>query len=553
MPTRRTFVRAAVAAFAVPLGVSSCTAGTGAGGSGGGGSTDTLVFGKTDGGTTFVRNFNVFGPAAQKAPGSEMIYEPLARVDYSDGAKVKPWLAKSMVFDKAGTTLTVRLRDDVTFSDGKKMTADDVEFSLGIPLSDPSFNTGGVTYDKVAKVDATTVTVHFPKPAFSELGQLGAVAMPIVPKHIWAQQNLKTWANPDPVGTGALALSKFSAQQVTLTARDDYWGGTLRMKRVKIIPSGPDAVRAQLLRGDIDWALSAWSGAEKEYVAEDPSHHLYQRYATGGAYALFYNTAKAPFDNVHLRRALAMTIPRTDIVATLERPGTEAGPTGLVDEIYEDQLLPEYRGKVQKVDPAAAKAELAKSGFTVQGGKLVKDGKSYSPTLSFNQDYGWDAYANIMIKSWESVLGIKVKPVGTPGANLFEAQQNGEFDMTINTTAGAGAAGVFSALSSRALRPIGQKAATNFGRWDDPETDAAVTKLISSNDPKSLEDASHTMQRIVAQKVPYSPIYNSYWFIAINSKHWTGWPTPESFRSVPFPGLGPDTTLTLLRLKPAAQ
>ncbi|MFF2846571.1 ABC transporter substrate-binding protein [Streptomyces sp. NPDC058001] len=553
MPTRRTLVRAAVAAVAVSLAASSCTAGTGTTGNSGGGGADTLVFGKTDGGTTFVRNYNVFGPAAQKAPSAEMIYEPLARVDYGDGAKVKPWLAKSMTFDRAGTTLTVKLRDDVTFSDGKKMTADDVEFSLGIPLSDPSFNLGGVTYDKVAKVDEATVTVHFPKPAFSELGQLGSVTMPIVPKHIWARQNLKTWTNPDPVGTGALALSKFSAQQVTLTARDDYWGGELPMKRVKIIPSGPDAVRAQLLRGDIDWALSAWSGAEKEYVAKDPRHHLYQRYATGGAYALFYNTAKAPFDNVHLRRALAMTIPRSDIVATLERPGTEAGPTGLVDEIYEDQLLPEYRGKVQKVDRAAAKAELAKSGFTVQGGKLVKDGKSWSPTLSFNQDYGWDAYANIVIKSWESVLGVKVKPVGAPGANLFEAQQNGEFDLTINTTAGAGAPGVYSALSSRALRPLGQKAATNFGRWKDAETDAAVEKLIGSNDPKALEDASHTMQRIVAQKVPYSPIYNSYWFIAINSKHWTGWPTPENFHAVPFPGLGPDTTLTLLGLKPAAK
>ncbi|MFE2493288.1 ABC transporter substrate-binding protein [Streptomyces scopuliridis] len=556
MPTRRAFlVRAAAAAVVIPLGASACTVGTGADGTGagGGGDADALVFGKTDGGTTFVRNYNMFGPATQKSPNSEMIYEPLVRIDYSDGGKVKPWLARSLEFDESGTTLTMKLRDDVKFSDGKPMTADDVVFSLNIPLNDPAFNTGGTTYDRVAKKDASTVVVHWSRPAFSELGQLASPQLPVVPRHIWAGKDLKRWTNPDPVGTGPFTLERFAPQQVTLGARTDYWGGRFALKHLKIIPTSGDSVRAQLLRGDVDWALVAWNGAEQEYVAKNPKHHLYQKYATGGAYSLFFNTAEAPFDNVHLRRALAMTIPRKDIVTTLQRPGTEAGPTGLVDEIYADVILPEYRGKVQQVDAEGASKELALSGFEVRGGKLVKDGKSYAPRLSFNQDFGWDPYANMMVRSWEQHLGIKVRSVGAPGANLFDQQQSGDFDLTITTTGGAGVAGVYSALSSRAYRPLGEKAATNFGRWKDKSTDAAIDTLLSSDDPTVTKSAGYELQKIVAEQVPYSAIYNSYWFIAINAEHWSGWPTPEHFSYVPFPGLGPDTTLTLLKLKQAAK
>ncbi|MFF6957063.1 ABC transporter substrate-binding protein [Streptomyces sp. NPDC008317] len=551
MPTRRAFIaRAAGAALAIPLGASACKSGTAATGGAGKGS-GALVFGKTDGGTTFIRNYNVFGPAIQKSPNAEMIYEPLARVDYSDGAKVKPWLAKSLEFDPTGTTLTVKLREDVTFSDGKPMTADDVLFSLNLPLKDPSFNLGGTTYDRVAKVDSSTVTVHWPHAAFSELSQLASIQVPVVPAHIWQGKNIKSWSNPDPVGTGPFTLDRFAPQQITLRARTDYWGGRFAVKQIKIIPTNGDALRAQLVRGDVDWALAAWGNGEQEYTAKDPRHNLYQKYATGGAYSLFYNTAKAPFDNVHVRRALAMTIPRKDIVTTLERPGTEAGPTGLVDQIYGDVILPEYRGKVQQVDAEAAKRELALSGYEVKGGKLVKDGKSYAPKLSFNQDFGWDPYANMMVRAWQEHLGIKVKSVGAPGANLYEQQQTGEFDLTISTSGGAGVAGVYSALSSRASRPLGQTAATNFGRWKDAPTDAAITDLLSSADPAVTKSAGEKLQRIVAEQVPYSPIYNSYWFVLINAKRWSGWPTPEHFSYVPFPGNGPDATLTLLNLKQA--
>lgn len=514
---------------------------------------NTVIFAKTDAGPTWVRNFNAFSPAIDKSPGWEMLYEPLVRRDYSDGGAVKPWLAKSWQFDAAGTTVTFTLRDDVKFSNGSPMTADDVVYSLSLPLSDPKLNAAGATYTSVDKVDDHTVAAHFAQPSFSELQQFASPQLPVVPKSIWSGKDLSTWTNPDPVGTGLLTLHAFDPQQLTFKTNDAYWGGAAKARYVKIIPSTGDTARAQLLRGDVDWTLMGWAGAKEEYVAKNPATNLYQLYATGGAYSMVFNTGKAPFDDVHVRRALAMTIDRTAIVTTLKRPGTEAGPTGLVDQVYSAWLKPEYRNKTEKLDAEGAKRELAAGGWSITGGKLAKDGKTYAPTLLFNQDYGWAAYADIMAKTWKQSLGLTVAPAGQPGANMYDQQNRGKFDLTIATTGGAGVYGVYSQLSSHYVKPLGQKAAANQGRWNDPRTDGVLAQMASTADPNQLRTLSQQMQQIVVEQVPYTPLYNSYWFVTINASHWTGWPTPEKFSYVPFPPLGQDATQTLLHLTPAGK
>jgi peptide/nickel transport system substrate-binding protein len=516
----------------------------------GGGGADTLVIGKTDAGTTYPRNFNVVGPATQKTPGASLIYEPLVRTDYSDGATTKPWLAESWEFADGGATLNFTVRQGVTFSDGKPLTADDVLFSLNLPIEQPQFNIAGVTYKSVEKVDDKTVAVHFAQPAYSELNQFANPQLPVVPKHIWAAQDLNTWTNPDPVGTGPVTLASFSAQQVTLATRTDYWGGAPKMKTVKIIPTSQDAVKAQLLRGEVDWAATSWPGADKEYVSVDPEHHQYQQYATGRAYALVFNAAKAPFDDPDLRRALSLTIPRTDIVATLNRPGTEAGPTGLAEQVYGDWLAEEYRDSDPAVDAEGAKEALSAGGFTVQNGALVKDGKAYTPTLSFNQDYGWGAYADIIVNSWQKTFGLTVKTVGVPSVNLYEQQQLGDFDMTVAEIGGPGVFATYAGFNSKYTKPLGQKAPANFGRFTDPDLDAAIQAMAGTDDEGELKDLAKDAQKVVVDQVPFAPIYNSYWFININSKRWTGWPTLDGFDRVPFPDLGPDATRTLLGLTP---
>lgn len=71
---------------------------------------------------TFTQNFNAFSPTSKKGPGINHFYEPLVRIDATDGNKAKPWLSKSFEYSDGGKTLTFKLRDDVNWSDGKPLT-----------------------------------------------------------------------------------------------------------------------------------------------------------------------------------------------------------------------------------------------------------------------------------------------------------------------------------------------------------------------------------------------------------------------------------------------
>ncbi|MFE7503711.1 ABC transporter substrate-binding protein [Promicromonospora sp. NPDC057488] len=529
---------------------SACAGGSPSGDGTAGGRDDTMIYGKTDGGTTFVHNYNVVGPAVDKAPNMELVYEPLMRIDYSNGAVVEPWLAESWEFDDAGTTLTVHLRDGVTFSDGEPFTADDAVFSLNLPIEQPEFSIAGVTYEKAEKVDDLTLTVTFAAPSFATVKQFANILLPMVPEHVWRDQDLNTWTNPEPVGTGPFTLAEFKPQQVTLTARDDYWGGELPMSTYKIIPTSADAAKAQLLRGDIDIAQGSWANGEQEYTAKDPEHNLYQLYPNGGAMSAMFNAGRPPFDDVHVRRALAMTVDRTAITTTLQRPDTESGPTGLNATVYADWINPELADP-WPVDVEAAKAELADGGWTVQDGALVKDGESYKPTILFNNDWAWGSYADIMINGWRDSLGIEVEPAGQPTAGYYDAMNLGDFDITAASTGGAGVYGVYGFLDSDFVVPVGESATLNQGRWSNAEADEIIAAMESTDDEAELKELGLRMQDLVVDEVPFSPLYDNFYFVEINAKRWSGWPTPDNFDHIPFVGMGPDLILTMLDLEPA--
>src|SRR4051812_8070815 len=88
------------------------------------------------------------------------LYDTLLTFTGSDVSKPVPALAESYQESKDGKTLTLKLRQGATFSDGSPVTADDVVFSLNRVRDlkgNPSFLLDGVT---VKKVDDTTIELR---------------------------------------------------------------------------------------------------------------------------------------------------------------------------------------------------------------------------------------------------------------------------------------------------------------------------------------------------------------------------------------------------------
>jgi peptide/nickel transport system substrate-binding protein len=130
-------------------------------------------------------------------------------------------LAESFEPNKDASAWTVRLRDGVTFHDGKSLTADDLIYNLkriGAPKS--AFGGASVTnlihLDRVKKLDERTVIMPLKRPN-AELPDFFTIFyMAIVPE---GADNPKK-----PVGTGPFRYVSFKPGQNSLFERNpDYW------------------------------------------------------------------------------------------------------------------------------------------------------------------------------------------------------------------------------------------------------------------------------------------------------------------------------------------
>ncbi|GAA4093416.1 ABC transporter substrate-binding protein [Nonomuraea soli] len=558
---------AAVGALGLALLLTACSPGTAGGapqtGTSGGaaaGASDAISL-RVNNATTYSRNFNIYSPSTDIAPQASLIYEPLVRRNVFKGGQLEPWLAESWEWSDGDKTVTIKLRTDVKFSDGTPMTSKDVAFTLNIPLKYPELNTGGQTYVSAEATDEHTVVVTWKKPGQLDFYRfaLGATsnAPRIVPEHLWKDQDLKTWTNPDPVGTGVGKLTQFTPQQFTLETRADYWGGQFPMKAIKIVAAGgDDQTKARLLKGDLDFATMSWPNAEQEYMARNPQANVYRTFHTGGEESLLFNLDKEPFADAGVRKALAMSVDRSSLLKLAPTGQEPANACGLEPQVYADFMAPEC--KPQALDVEGAKKALADGGWTVEGGLLSKGGKTYPLSVKVVQEYSnWMAWGKGMQDQWKTNLGLDVKVVATPEENYDPQLNEGDFDMALYWTGGSnGLYSVFTdQLDPETYVPVGKDAQyQNQGRWKDQST-APLLDTIRTNvgDPAKQKEAGHQLQKILLEQVPYSPMFTADWFIEMNNARWTGWPEADAASHVPHSALGPDFILTLKNLKPAGQ
>src|SRR5689334_14075933 len=183
----------------VALGVAAVTALAGcspAGNNNSGEASDTITL-SAPWEVTYGENWNPFsvvslgGNGGGGGPGLTWVYEMLVRVRLGDGS-IAPWLAQSWDFSEDGKTVTFHLQPDATFADGSPVTADDVVYSLNVPLEYPELDPIAVQYTSVEKVDDKTVNVTWPDPAYSRLVDLFYPTM-IVPVATYGDEDPRTF------------------------------------------------------------------------------------------------------------------------------------------------------------------------------------------------------------------------------------------------------------------------------------------------------------------------------------------------------------------------
>ena len=357
-----------------------------------------------------------------------------------------PWLAKSWTLSDDGTTYTFDLRDDVTFSDGTKFNADVVKQNFDA-LLDNSSRHGWLESvrlmleqqkngeEAVKVLDEYRVQVKFTQPYYPFIVELGVTR----PFRMLSPKCFKEGTTKNGVtcliGTGAYKLESNVVDQESKFVRNTtYWGEQPQIDNIigKVIPD-PQARLLALKSGEIDMI----------YGLQLISPHAYKQFESTPGFntnmskpmstrMLIMNTTRDELQDVNVRQALNYLTNRK-IIADKIMLGLEAPAGTLFAQSipYADIGLTPYA-----LDKAKAQELLKKAGYKLEGKTLVKNGKAFEITLSFDSDKVIEKTVAQYLQSEWGKSGITLTLVSEEEQAHRDRLKQGNFDMSFNISWG---------------------------------------------------------------------------------------------------------------------
>ncbi len=161
-------------------------------------------------------------------------------------------LATEYFVSEDGMTWTFTIREDVKFTDGEALTAEDVAFTFTTAMQTENSEADLSMVKSVEAADEKTVIFHMAKPYNAFLYTLAVFG--IVPEHCY---DSSTYGD-NPIGSGRYMLTQWEkGQQVILEANPDYYGEKVRMKKVIILFMEEDTALAAVKSGQVDIAYTS--------------------------------------------------------------------------------------------------------------------------------------------------------------------------------------------------------------------------------------------------------------------------------------------------------
>jgi peptide/nickel transport system substrate-binding protein len=289
------------------------------------------------------------------------LYGNLVRYETGSQVKVIPDLASRWTASSDGLTYTFYLRSGGKFHDGSPITVNDVVASLAHASS--STSVWESNYSNVASVtphtsqNAVTIKLSRQDPFFLEkLATIGGSA-------IYPEAALKKFGSKyattveTTVGSGPYQLVTWNQTQLVFKRFADYYNpANINEFVITIIPD-PNTEQLQFQAGQIDWFPSVLSEAQAKTFKADPSFkETYKQFYTPDAFWYGFNPKVAPFNDIRVRQAIAMSIDMAQVVKVYGL-GT---PTG----VLLNPNMPGYDPKraAYSYDPQQAQKLLSEAG-----------------------------------------------------------------------------------------------------------------------------------------------------------------------------------------------
>ncbi|MDR1068154.1 MAG: ABC transporter substrate-binding protein [Clostridiales Family XIII bacterium] len=260
-------------------------------------------------------------------------------VAVSNEGQLVPGLAESWEASEDGTTWTFKLRKDAKFHDGSPVTAEDVVYSAE-RARDETKSPGVASYFpwyvgeiKATADDEVTFTLDGPHPGF--LWNISNAGCLLVSQKT-AVEAAKSYGSPEDLisGSGPYKPVEFEpGSHVTFEYSDTWRGEKPQFAKIRFDFIKDNNTRLLAFKqGDIDFTYDIPSDSEKEWSDVDGANVFF---VSNRSYqGLTFNPGIKPFDDIHVRKAVAYAIDGQSIVDGLLKGHAQAATSITAPEQY---------------------------------------------------------------------------------------------------------------------------------------------------------------------------------------------------------------------------
>lgn len=496
-------------------------------------------------------SLNMFIAMGEPAAGLGLAHATLLEPGYDSISEAYAFVASDIDISDDRKMVTFTLRDDATFTDGSKITPEDIVFSFDILVKKglPIFRTYYKDVSKVEIIPPNKVRFHLTSTKFRELpvilGQIPALSKAYFEKRDFSKPSLDI-----PPLSGAYNIIHVEpGQSITYERRKNWWGSNLPSHKGKMnfdriryayykdnnamfeaFSSGQVNIRAE--SSSKLWATSYNFPAVKEgKIKLDPIKHS----MCPGTYGLFFNTRREIFKDRTVRKALARlydfawanknifynSYKRNNTYFPNSEHHASKGPVTREEQAFLDRahiklsedttkgfILPEPQNEEEKRKVIQESLDLLKqAGWELKDQKLVNaKGTQFSFTVFIN-DPQTERILTPYIQTLKS-MGIDVRMREIDPSSYQAKVDSLDFDVILTgipqgTSPGAELRDYFGSAA------FDQKGTRNFAGVHSKEIDALIEDIIDSDSFEDLSAGVRALDRALLDGYYIMPAWHS--------------------------------------------
>ncbi len=245
----------------------------------------------------------------------KLIFEPLVAIDVNQ--QPVPNIAKDMLFTEDGRTLVIYLRDDIYFTDGSKLNAEDVVFSLKTIQSagENSLYKSALNYvQDFSELGSDKVQINYTK-AYG--GSLYNLCFPVIPKHYYQEASSKgSPVNLTPLGTGAYQYDTYvRSKSLKLIYNTEYFKGKPKIENINVLIAPDTQTDIYAFNEGVIDVLNTTMSQWGKHRGERPVS--ISQYTNDNYEFLGFNHLNIYLQDKAIRQAISMCVPTDSIVKNI--------------------------------------------------------------------------------------------------------------------------------------------------------------------------------------------------------------------------------------------